>query len=363
MTDNATPGEKPAEANPESQGAQPAMSKESVEARLETMDGNELATALGFQPDSASPPKQAQDEPAPNAADSNKKPEESNPAATEQGAQPAEKPQEESKDKEEEDGKPTIRRRLSVTGLSEQDRELTAAAIAMVREGKAKDTAEAFRKLVPAPEGDPFKGGDSTPDGKSANPQDKPAARASAPALEQLQQEIDQAEQDLATAIKEYDQDKQIETQTKINRLNRELVKAELDAQAKAEKAQGYEQEYQAAVSDMEAKYADLLNDEGSPFSDMLEDRVIAARATNDPALAKPGYILDFAERIAKALKGSSPKAEKTPPSPVTPPPASPRGSQIAGSGKPASPVTKEQAEIAMQKMSAEDLAKAIWAS
>lgn len=335
-------GAEPAESDMvETQGAQPADTA-ALEAELDSLDSVGLARALGFEVDEAATTPETPDD-TPPADPSDETPTD----------EPGEQPDAPEETPAEEDPKPAgNRRRLSVTGLPDQDRELTAAAIAMVREGKAANIVEAIGSLTGAPPAAP-----AAADAADGNtPPEPPPAP---PTLLDLEARFDQASEELADAIRDFDQDKQIALNKEIALLNRAILKAEQAEETRMSQAQSWEQTYQAAVDEMETKYADLLDDDSSPFADWLDDKVAAAQARRDPAMSDPRFILAFADEIAaRVSKTASPGKA---PAPVPPRPATTVGATVAPSHKSKPQITTRQAEEFIEKASADTLAKALW--
>ena len=109
----------------------------------------------------------------------------------------------------------------------------------------------------------------------------------------------------------------------------------------------------------MESKYAALLDDEGSPFADLLEDRIEAARARRDPLLADPRHVLSIADDLARLLNMASAPKARTPI--ADPPPRAPVGGGVAPAGKAKAQLTTKQAEEFINKAPPEVLAAALW--
>lgn len=328
-------GAEPAEsALADDVGVKPADSA-ALEAEIENLDHAGLAKVLGFDvDDAATTPETLLETP---------------PADPEVAETPA---GEEPKENHAEEGpKPGAnRRRLSVSGLPDQDRELTAAAIAMVREGKAATIVEAITSLS----------GQAADPAASDNHADDPFEPAPAPpTLLELETRFEEASEELANAIRDFDQEKQIELNKEIALLNRQILKAEQAEEARMTQEQSWEQTYQAAVDEMETKYADLLDDDSSPFGDWLEDRVEAAKARRDPAMTDPRFIIAFADEIAARVSKTASYGKA--PAPVPPRPASTVGVTVAPSHKSKPQITTRQAEEFIEKANADTLAKALW--
>lgn len=339
-------GAEPANVPPsEPAGAEP-QNTEAFAVELESMDSNELAKALGFSVSDDTDPNDTPAAPDPGAK-------EPNPDVP--GAQP-EPTDPQAPEPKGEEHKAVTRRRLSVTGLPDEDRALTAKAIDLVREGKAANIAEAILSLSG---GTPAQSQASQPDptNPSAEADPQPAPQAP-PTLLELESRFEKANEELADAIRDFDQDKQIELTKEIQLLNRQILRAEQAEESLKAQVSNYQSDYQDAVTEMETKYADLLDDEESPFADLLDDKVEAARARKDPALSDPRFILSFADQIAAMVtKGVQPKA----PAPVPQKPAKPVGAAVAPSHVSKPQLTGRQVEEFIQKAPTEVLAAALW--
>lgn len=327
-------GEQPATDAPEVPVSEQPQDTTAIEAQLEAMNTNELAKALGFETSEEAP---AADEQQPKG----QAPEEASPETP--GAQP------------ESDGaeKPVNRRRLSVTGLPDEDRDLTAKAIALVREGKATTILQAMTSLAGGQQ-DAF----ATPDdGFAGDPAPTPQA---APTLLELEARFEAASEELADSIRTFDQDAQIALNKEISLLNRQILRAEQAESVQKVNVSNYQQDYADAVTAMETKYAELLDDEDSPFADWLDDKVEAARARRDPALSDPQFILTFADQIAAQVSKVNPQQAKAP-LPVPPRPTKVVGAAVAPAHKSKPQLTGRQAEEFIDKAPADVLAAALW--
>ena len=330
-------GEQPAIDAPEVPVSEQPQDTTALEAELENLDAAGLAKALGFEVSDEAP---TDEEEAPET-----KPEETAPEE-EPGEQPADE-----EEAEPEEPKPVNRRRLSVTGLPDEDRELTAKAIAMVRDGQAATIIEAITALsgAPASQKEPT-------DAFDEDPAPQPQAP---PTLLELEARFDAASEELAESIREFDQDKQIALNKEIALLNRQILRAEQAEDSRKVEVSHYQNDYQAAVDEMETKYAELLDDENSPFADWLDDKVEAARARQDPALSDPRFIVEFADQIAKQV--SRVPAAKAAPTPVPARPFKASGTAVAPAHKAKPQLTSRQAEEFIEKASADVLAAALW--
>jgi hypothetical protein len=233
---------------------------------------------------------------------------------------------------------------------------MNAAAIAMVREGQAGTLLEAMQILAghsttPAPSND---------DGETRQPSTPEEQPEAPPTLLELEARFDSANEELADAIREFDQDKQIQLTKEINTLNRRILKAEQAEVETQQQVTGYKAEYLTAVDEMETKYADLLDDENSPFSDLLDDKIEAAKARRDPSLSDPRHILAFADQIANTVLKVQSQAPRKEAGPVPARPKTVVGG-LAPSHKVKAQLTGKQAEEFIENASKEVLAAALW--
>lgn len=339
-----TQGEEPAIDVPEVPVSEQPQDTAALQVEIENASPEELAKALGFDTSEETPT----DDPPQKQGD---QPDNDDPSGS--GAQPdaVKEPVSVQQPPEE---KQVNRRRLSVTGLADEDRDLTAKAIAMVREGKATTILQAMTTL--AAEKDAFATSDD-PNAGSVNDSQTQAH----PTLIDLEARFDAASEELAEAIRTFDQDKQIELNKEIAILNRQILRAEQAEAVRKAQVSSYQEDYAAAVTEMETKYADLLDDEDSPFADWLDDKVEAAKARRDPALSDPTFILKFAEQIASQVAKVSPSLKT--PTPVPPRPTKVVGAAVAPAHKSKPQLTGRQAEEFIQKASSDVLAAALWGS
>jgi hypothetical protein len=344
-----SPGEQPATDAPNTPGTTPEE-KAALQAKIETISHQDLTKALGFDVDETEP---VEDEP--NTQDD---------PATQPGAEPAgepeTKPAEEAEEAEEPDPKPVVsRRRLSVAGLPDSDKELNAKAIALVRDGKAANLFEAMQSLVED-------GAAAGNDGAAANGDDSPDSEdppKTPLTLDEIQSKIASLRAERRQAKADFDADEEIRLTEEIEDLQLAILRAEKAEDRRQAEVSDYQTEYHAAVQEMETKFAELLDDEDSPFADLLEDRIEAAKARRDPALADPRHVLSIADELATML-GRASKAPSQPKArtPIADPPRrEPVGAGVAPSGKTNPTITKAQAEAYIAQAPQETLAAALW--
>lgn len=337
-------GVEPAIDAPEVPVSEQPQDTSAIEAELDNLSPTELAKALGFDTSEEAP-----------TDDETPQPDGQTPAVVAPetpGAQP--EPEIDDPEPQTPNEKPVNRRRLSVTGLPDEDRDLTAKAIAMVREGKATTILQAMNSLAGGQQ-DAF----ATPADSNAPAGDPAPTPPATPTLLELEARFDAASEELAESIRTFDQDAQIALNKEISLLNRQILRAEQAEAVQKVNVSSYQQDYADAVTEMETKYAELLDDEDSPFADWLDDKVEAAKARRDPALSDPKFILTFAEQIAAQVSKVNPQA--TVATPVPPRPSKVVGAAVAPAHKSKPQLTGRQAEEFIDKASSEVLAAALW--
>ena len=212
--------------------------------------------------------------------------------------------------------------RISVRALpAEQQRQL-AQAVELVRNGQAADITAAILQIT----GDEF-----APEALATAP-DVPAA-ASAPVVPDdvtaINTRLDELREQRKQAIKDYDADAQADLTTAIEKAQLELLRAEQSATTRTAEVQSYQQAYDTAVDELETKHPQST-DETTPFYQILADKVDAAKARRDPALADPRFILRFADDVAAMLGTATPQAKPTPAAPAPARASRPVGSALA---------------------------------
>jgi hypothetical protein len=338
-------GEQPAAETLETAGT-PPVDTAAIQSEIDNANPEELAKALGFDFTDTDTSQDDDDPPAQGNP----------PADSAPGAQPDGEAGQEAAPQTDPDTKPVSRRRLSVAGLPDAEKELNAKAIDLVREGKAANLFEAMKSLVgDAGSPDPANG-DDPPAGNDAP--DTRQAEAP-PTLQQLEDRFETASEELAAAIRDFDQEKQIELNKEIAILNRQILRAEQAEATQKVEVSNYQSEYAEAVTEMESKYAELLDDENSPFADLLEDRIEAAKARRDPALSDPRHVLTIADDLADLLKVAAAPKERTPV--ADPPRRAPVGGGVAPAGKAKVMLTTKQAQDYIEKAPTDVLAAALW--
>ena len=246
------------------------------------------------------------------------------------------------------------RARLSVRALPEAQQTRLAAAIDLVRKGESPDIEAAFLSLsgaaaqvVPS---DPGAAADAAP----VTP---PAAAMPAPEVAEIQDRLtDLRAQRLQMAL-EYNKPEEIRLTEEIEAANMDLFRAEQSAATRQVIARDYQSGFVVAVEAVEAKYPECLDD-STPFSRILDDKVAAAKARNDPALANPNYLIGFADEVAEMLgQQAAPAAMPRPPARAS----RPVGSSLAPGQGLSRSMTLQDARNLVQSASIEDLQAALY--
>lgn len=241
-----------------------------------------------------------------------------------------------------------IPRRLSTNGIDEQEAAKLADAAGMLRRKEVATLEEAFARLglkAPTTEQQPES---QAPPEVTAEPQTTPQVQTIKDQIASLRAERKQAKQD-------FDTDKEIELTERIEDLQVDLLRAEQSAKEAAQASQSFQVQYEAACDAIEAKYPEL-SDDNSRMSRILDDRIVAAKARGDKALANPNFILAMADEVAADLGITAGKPQPTAPKPAPTKPARPVGSTLAPGHQSAARVSEQEAIQAIRTMSLEDL-------
>lgn len=235
------------------------------------------------------------------------------------------------------DGTPKAPNRLSVRFLPLDEQQRMAEALSMVREKKASTVFEALAQLNGQPASQAAAANPSADASSEGNPPPGQADNEVAA----IEDRLSELREQRRTAIAEFDADEERrlneEIEVEILRLSDAKIQASLQQFQSKKSAESYQDQYMAAVDQMEAAYPEAL-DPDSAFYRALDDKVLAAQARKDPALADPNYILRFAEEVA-SLVGS----RKSPPSPPPTRQHVPFGSQVAPAGSASHRLTPDQ--------------------
>jgi hypothetical protein len=322
---------------------------------LDDMSADEILDLLT----SETPP---QSEPTPS--------EESTPTAEEPAPQSTANPADEEPDDTDDTDPPAAQTgtkapgRLSVRALPAEQQLETADALAMVRAGEAVDLLDALQKMrgtrqAPAP-ADPF---DGQPQAKQEDTAPTPQDVAA------IDKEIADLRAQRDDAKARYEDDEKdaltLKIEDAIIRRNDAKMEAAFRAQQEAASKQSFEAQYDSAVSELEAKFPDVLN-EDAPFTKILGDRMDAARSRKAPELKDPRYILKLAEETADLL-GIAKAAPATPTTPAKPsvsaPPPAPRranGAAVAPAHPAANRPTQDEVLARIDQSSMAELLEAL---
>lgn len=234
-------------------------------------------------------------------------------------------------------GEGKTKQRVSIRFLPADAQAETSKALDLVRLGEAPDLLTALQSLR-----------------GTASPATAPAIVPATPSpdvvtiettIADLSAQRDQAEDD-------YDKPRTRELDAQIRQQERLLIKAELIAEQQQQYAAVYHANYDKAVDTLEERYPDVM-DENSRFCKYLNAMVHAAKADNDPRLAKPDYLLDFAAELDADL---NPKAKTVTPIPAVPATAARMGTTVAPSSAAAPRATQADIEALIKSASSEDL-------
>lgn len=270
-------------------------------------------------------------------------------------------PQQEPETTEEPEGQPKPEstepkqiERISVRGLPEEQRVLMAKAARLVKDGEAKDIPEAIQKLTGTFQANPEGQGEVVEPDAPEQPEE-PAD------ISELQARLANLRKERKEAKLAYEHEKEVELTDQIEDTLVAIQKAEIARDRQAAEFKNYESRYLAAVEQMEEQYPEA-QDESSAFHQVLNDKVIAARAKKDPRLQDPSHILKFAEETAKLLGLRKPAGQATTaPQKATPPavpakPARPVGEAVAPGTRSVGQLGKAEFEAAIASLTPEQL-------
>lgn len=273
------------------------------------------------------------------------------PTATPEEVIPEAEPAEATPTGEQPDGDASIpgegktKQRVSIRFLPADAQAETSKALELVRLGEAPDLLTALQSLrgTASPAASPTAEPVETAAIVSATP--SPDVLTIEATIADLSAQRDQAEDD-------YDKPRTRELDAQIRQQERLLIKAELIAEQQQQSVAVYHANYDKAVDILEERYPDVL-DGNSRFCKYLNAMVHAAKADNDPRLAKPDYLLDFAAELDADL---NPKAKPATPIPAVPPTATRMGTTVAPSSAAAPRATPADTEALIKSASSEDL-------
>lgn len=255
--------------------------------------------------------------------------------------------------------------RVRLTALPQEQQVETLEALKLIQSGEAGDMLEALQKI---------RGVSTTTatPAASAPEQDNPTSNAAESAknndtiaeleatLKELRVKRKEAKTELFDADLEEELTEQIEdTQRKIaiETARQELRSEQEKSRAEQEQAlvADYQKQYLAAVSELETTYPDVLDDD-SEFTQLLTEKMDAAKLRKDPNLSDPRFILTKAAEVSALLNRSSGR-------PPTPPPAKPlaKGSSVATPHNASPRPTKDQVLLAIETASEGELFQALF--
>ncbi|MCW1885509.1 hypothetical protein OKA04_12285 [Luteolibacter flavescens] len=324
--------------------ATPASEQQPVGESASPFDGaslDELFDAIDAVPQEAS-----QD--AEPAAPAEAEPEAAPAAAAEAEAEPEQAPTA--------DPEKNFRRRLSLNGVDPDAAQQTAAAVELIRQGKATDIFEAVALL---------KG--NTADPSNAAPvedqQPTPQLEATPSKVSEIQSRIEDLREQRDQADDDFDRAQVRKLTREIESLGLDLVRAEyaekeaaVTAKDQAAAASVYSQRFEAAVEEVEAAYPEQTADDNSAFNRILDDRVTAARSKGDPRLKDPNYIKAMADEVASDLGITKGAPAKPPATPAPAKPSRPVGSNLAPGHQTTVRPTKEQITKGIDDLNADEL-------
>jgi hypothetical protein len=333
-TDNApAAGEQPAATpDPITAGAQPADAPVTADSSLESLSPEQLLAALEgaeYGELESTDPTDEREEEEPEAPEETPVAEEEAPPADEPVATTTE-------------NKPL--RRLPLGGIEEAQRNEFAEAANLIREGKAKDLAEAvalLRGTTPQ---------DATAPAPTETKADTPPAEQPSASVAAIQEQIRQLREQRDEADDNFEKATVRKLTNDIEDLQVALVRAEIAERETRSQAQSWDAAHNAACDQVEAKF-DAFAKADPRFYQLLEDRRTAMEARNDPALKDPAFIIAEAEKIAALLGFNKP----APPAPKTKP-VTPNGQDIAPSHQSAARISRPEASRMIQEIPIEEL-------
>lgn len=342
-----TPGGQPSVTEAAEVSEQLAPSDSQVDASvLETLDSAGLDKLLneleqrGNQP--PAPEAQAAPQPTPEAAA---------PEETPAGGQTAEEPGSTVQPDTTTPQAPIKEgplRRIPLGGVPEDQRTLIADATNLIRDGKAATLPEALAMLGHAPQAA------ATTTETEPTPQatqQPPATQEQTPStVSEIKAQIAELREQRKNARAEFDTEAELTLTEQIEDAQTALVRAELAERDASAQSRSWEADHELACDRVEAKYPQL-EDPNSIFSQALADKVDAAKARRDPAMADPKFIERFADDVAKMLGLTNP-----PPPAPTAKAKPPTGQTVAPGHQTASRPSAAETARMIQQASNEDL-------
>jgi hypothetical protein len=252
--------------------------------------------------------------------------------------------------------------RLSVRALPDDKRSQVAALIGKLSTGETDDLVSAALAVLGRKAAAPASDGQTdaadtagTPD-EAATAPTQPAP-AIAPEVAAITDRIQALCEQRRQAVAEYDRAEELRLTEEIEAARMDQFRAEQRAATREVTARNYQREFATAVEAVEARYPEL-GDAASAFSRILDDKVAAAQARQDAALADPNYIVAFADEVAEML------GQRTAAAPIQRPPARPSrpvGSTLAPGHGGGQRLTREDVNRLVQSAPIADLRAAIF--
>ena len=251
--------------------------------------------------------------------------------------------------------------RLSVRALPDDKRSQIAALISKLSSGETDDLVSAALAVLGREAAAPAQTPDRQP--ATADAPDEPAAvprqpePAVTPEVAAITDRIQALCEQRRQAVAEYDRPEELRLTEEIEVARMDQFRAEQSAATRQSTARNYQREFATAVEAVEARYPEL-DDAASAFSRILDDKVAAAKARRDAALADPNYIVAFADEVAEML------GQRAAAAPIQRPPARPSrpvGSSLAPGHGGGQRLTREDVNRLVQSAPIADLRAAIF--
>ena len=209
--------------------------------------------------------------------------------------------------------------RISLKSLHPDDRLLIANAKEMVREGKAASFADAFKMVTQVATGtqEPSPTA-AAPAAPNPDPQPEPTPDPTAE-LQSLEQALESLQAERDTAIEEFDRPKEIKLTKEIEKLNRQIAKAEALAEIQNQQAAVQQQSLQTTIEDIYVAYPES-EDPTSFFSYRMTQELDAYEAAHGPIARHPRQLRAIAEKVATEIgQARGTPQQQTPAAPVQP--------------------------------------------
>lgn len=203
--------------------------------------------------------------------------------------------------------------RVRLTGMSETDKALVAAAVQMVKGGLAANIADAMAAILPKPQEAAYE-----------QPEDTEEAAAQPSQIEALQAQITALKADIKKAAEDYDKDAELELQDQLIDAKADLkllqyIASQQQQTQQAEAQTEFQSDYADSVA-MAGKMFDGCRDPNSPLYAEIKKVMSEKEASNPAFFDSPDYPLAIAS-IAAARIGKTPAAQKQQSAPQSQPP------------------------------------------